>query len=607
MQDTLFVEPTPVGDSPAATLKAVFGFDAFRPMQEEIIQEVIEGRDAFVLMPTGGGKSICFQLPALHREGVAVVVSPLISLMKDQVDALRANGVSAAFFNSSLKAAEAASVLQGMKDGRLKLLYVAPERLMNEDFLRRLAQIPIALFAIDEAHCVSQWGHEFRPEYVMLGRLKSLFPGIPRIALTATADPQTRQDILQRLEFTEARTFVSSFDRPNIRYMVQEKDKPFSQLTNFLQRADGESVIVYCLSRKRVEGVADRLADLGFSVRPYHAGLPSDERIRTQESFLRDDTKIIVATVAFGMGIDKPNVRGVVHFDMPKNIEGYYQETGRAGRDGLPSEALLLFGLGDVVFARKLINGMVNEEQRRIELHKLEAMVGFGEAITCRRQVLLSYFGETSAGNCGNCDVCLNPPAQIDATDDVIKALMAVYEVKQKFTAPHVIDVLRGADTSRLRSFGHTKLPSYGSGGDHSYAYWDSIIRQLVHRGYMVQDIAQNSALKLTPLSKGPLRENALVMLAKPRLDDEPRKKKGRREVSEPTYTPLFRALRALRKELADAQGVPPYVVFSDATLKDIADKKPTNTSQFLAISGVGYAKLEKYGDAFLACVKKNS
>ncbi|MBX7133838.1 MAG: DNA helicase RecQ [Fimbriimonadaceae bacterium] len=576
-------------------------------MQEEIIQEVIEGRDAFVLMPTGGGKSICFQLPALHREGVAVVVSPLISLMKDQVDALRANGVSAAFFNSSLKAAEAASVLQGMKDGRLKLLYVAPERLMNEDFLRRLAQIPIALFAIDEAHCVSQWGHEFRPEYVMLGRLKSLFPGIPRIALTATADPQTRLDILQRLEFTEARTFVSSFDRPNIRYMVQEKDKPFTQLTSFLQRADGESVIVYCLSRKRVESVADRLADLGFSVKPYHAGLPSDERIRTQESFLRDDTKIIVATVAFGMGIDKPNVRGVVHYDMPKNIEGYYQETGRAGRDGLPSEALLLFGLGDVVFARKLISGMQNEEQRRIELHKLEAMVGFGEAITCRRQVLLSYFGETSAGNCGNCDVCLNPPAQIDATEDAIKALMAVYEVKQQFTAPHVIDVLRGADTSRLRSFGHTKLPSYGSGADHSYAYWDSIIRQLVHRGYMVQDIAQNSALKLTPLSKGPLRENALVMLAKPRLDDEPRKKKGRREVSEPTYTPLFRALRALRKELADAQGVPPYVVFSDATLKDIADKKPTNTSQFLAISGVGYAKLEKYGEAFLACVKQNT
>lgn len=607
MQDTLFVEPTPVGDSPAATLKAVFGFDAFRPMQEEIIQEVIEGRDAFVLMPTGGGKSICFQLPALHREGVAVVVSPLISLMKDQVDALRANGVSAAFFNSSLKAAEAASVLQGMKDGRLKLLYVAPERLMNEDFLRRLAQIPIALFAIDEAHCVSQWGHEFRPEYVMLGRLKSLFPGIPRIALTATADPQTRLDILQRLEFTEARTFVSSFDRPNIRYMVQEKDKPFTQLTSFLARADGESVIVYCLSRKRVEGVADRLADLGFSVRPYHAGLPSDERIRTQESFLRDDTKIIVATVAFGMGIDKPNVRGVVHYDMPKNIEGYYQETGRAGRDGLPSEALLLFGLGDVVFARKLISGMMNEEQRRIELHKLEAMVGFGEAITCRRQVLLSYFGETSAGNCGNCDVCLNPPAQIDATEDVVKALMAVYEVKQKFTAPHVIDVLRGADTSRLRSLGHTQLPCYGSGREHSYAYWDSIIRQLVHRGYMVQDIAQNSALKLTPLSKGPLRENAMVMLAKPRLDDEPRKKKGRREVSEPTYTPLFRALRALRKELADAQGVPPYVVFSDATLKDIADKKPTNTSQFLAISGVGYAKLEKYGDAFLACVKKNA
>lgn len=607
MQDTLFVEPTPVGDSPAATLKAVFGFDAFRPMQEEIIQEVIEGRDAFVLMPTGGGKSICFQLPALHRDGVAVVVSPLISLMKDQVDALRANGVSAAFFNSSLKAAEAASVLQGMKDGRLKLLYVAPERLMNEDFLRRLAQIPIALFAIDEAHCVSQWGHEFRPEYVMLGRLKSLFPGIPRIALTATADPQTRLDILQRLEFTEARTFVSSFDRPNIRYMVQEKDKPFTQLTSFLARADGESVIVYCLSRKRVEGVADRLADLGFSVRPYHAGLPSDERIRTQESFLRDDTKIIVATVAFGMGIDKPNVRGVVHYDMPKNIEGYYQETGRAGRDGLPSEALLLFGLGDVVFARKLISGMMNEEQRRIELHKLEAMVGFGEAITCRRQVLLSYFGETSAGNCGNCDVCLNPPAQIDATEDVVKALMAVYEVKQKFTAPHVIDVLRGADTSRLRSLGHTQLPCYGSGREHSYAYWDSIIRQLVHRGYMVQDIAQNSALKLTPLSKGPLRENAMVMLAKPRLDDEPRKKKGRREVSEPTYTPLFRALRALRKELADAQGVPPYVVFSDATLKDIADKKPTNTSQFLAISGVGYAKLEKYGDAFLACVKKNA
>ncbi|MGD8498170.1 MAG: RecQ family ATP-dependent DNA helicase, partial [Chromatiales bacterium] len=417
-----------------STLRTVFGYSTFRPHQQQIIEELIAGHDAFVLMPTGGGKSLCYQIPALHRRGVGIVVSPLISLMKDQVDALNANGVAAAFYNSSLGSDAARQVLARLHDHALDLLYISPERLMSVGssgggFLERLADIDIALFAIDEAHCVSQWGHDFRPEYAALGQLRERFPDIPIIALTATADAQTRDDIVRVLNLQHAERHVTGFDRPNIRYTVLEKHKPFDQLLRFLEGRREEAGIVYALSRKRVEEVADKLTMQGIRAAAYHAGLPADERRRVQEEFLRDEIQVVVATVAFGMGIDKPNVRFVVHYDLPKHIEGYYQETGRAGRDGLPSEALLLYGAQDVVTARRLLESNQNREQQRIELHKLNAMVALAEAVTCRRRVLLGYFGEQLEQDCGNCDVCLDPPERFDATVDAQKALSCVYRV----------------------------------------------------------------------------------------------------------------------------------------------------------------------------------
>jgi ATP-dependent DNA helicase RecQ len=500
------------------TLLEVFGYSAFRSQQEEIVEALIEGQDAFVLMPTGGGKSLCYQIPALHRDGVAIVVSPLISLMKDQVDALVANGVRAAFYNSSLKAEESRQVLAKLHAGELDLLYVAPERLLSDGFLDRLKSFPVALFAIDEAHCVSQWGHDFRPEYVQLGQLRSHFPDVPMIGLTATADPQTRQDVLQRLGLQKAQCFISGFDRPNIRYTVVEKKKPFDQLTEFLADHQQEAGIVYALSRKRVEEVAERLAAAGHKARAYHAGLGDKERKKVQEMFLRDDIDIVVATVAFGMGIDKPNVRFVVHYDLPKNIESYYQETGRSGRDSLPAEALLLFGYGDIAISRGLIEKSNNPEQKRIELHKLQAMVGFGEAQTCRRKVLLGYFGERLEEDCGNCDVCLNPPETYDATVDAQKALSCVFRVGQRFGVGHVVDVLRGAQTQRVLDLKHDKLSTYGIGAEKVADAWSSLIRQLIHHGYLVQDVASYSVLKLTEAARPLLRGEEQLVLAKPRI-----------------------------------------------------------------------------------------
>ncbi|MGD2113359.1 MAG: DNA helicase RecQ, partial [Gammaproteobacteria bacterium] len=475
------------------TLRRVFGYTSFRPHQQAIIEEVIAGQDAFVLMPTGGGKSLCFQIPALHRPGVALVVSPLLSLMKDQVDALQANGVAAACYNSSLDAAQARRVLARLHARELDLLYVSPERLLSVGFLERLADVNIALFAVDEAHCVSQWGHDFRPEYQQLGALRREFPAIPLVALTATADTQTRADILRVLGLGTARQHITGFDRPNIRYTVLEKHKPFDQLMQFLADRADQAGIVYALSRRRVEEVTEKLQGRGVRARAYHAGLPGAHRQAVQEDFLRDELQVVVATVAFGMGIDKPNVRFVVHYDLPRHIEGYYQETGRAGRDGLAAEALLLYGAQDAATARRLIANSGNTVQQRIETHKLNAMVGLAESLTCRRRVLLGYFGERREEDCGNCDVCLNPPEQFDATRDAQMALSCVYRVGQRFGLGHVVDVLRGADNERIRTLRHGQLSTYGLGSDRSEQEWMSIIRQLIHHGYLVQDIASYS------------------------------------------------------------------------------------------------------------------
>ena len=589
-----------VSISAQKTLNDTFGYQFFRPYQEEIINRLIAGEDAFVLMPTGGGKSLCFQIPALHRPGVAIVVSPLISLMKDQVDALRVNGVRAACYNSSLGVVESRQVLAQLHGGQLDLLYVAPERLLSEDFLDRLRSFEIALFAIDEAHCVSQWGHDFRPEYTGLGRLRNIFPTVPMVALTATAEKQTRLDIIHHLNLQNAHQVIASFDRPNIRYTVIDKAKPYLQLMEFLDSRRDESGIVYCLSRKRVDEVAEKLRQEGLKAAPYHAGLPASERKQTQESFIRDDLQIVVATVAFGMGIDKPNVRFVVHYDLPKNLESYYQETGRAGRDGLPAEALLLFGYGDIAIGRGLIEKGGNPEQKRIEIHKLNAMVAFAESGTCRRRALLGYFGETLEKDCGNCDICLNPPERYDASEDARKALSCVYRVGQRFGIGHVIEVLRGAKTQRIYDLRHNQLSTYGIGREQNQDHWSHLLRQLIHCGYLEQDIGNYSVLKLTEAARPLLRGEAELTITKPRVKPGRKKRSERKIVGLEYDQELFNQLRVLRKQIADRDGVPPYVVFGDASLAEMAATLPTDKEEFLQINGVGQAKLQRYGNEFM-------
>ncbi len=588
------------------TLREVFGLHAFRPGQREIIEHVVGGGSAFVLMPTGGGKSLCYQLPALHRPGTAVVVSPLISLMKDQVDALRQDGVTAAALNSSLESDVARQVIHALRQGEVDLLYVSPERAMQEGFLGLLRSVDVALFAVDEAHCVSQWGHDFRPEYVALGQLRHLFPGVPLIALTATADAQTRADVRLRLGIDDAPTFAASFDRPNIRYTIRDKSKPHDQLRAFIAERPRESGIVYTLSRKRAEEVAARLQTAGTRAAPYHAGLGAAERTRVQDAFLADDIDVVVATVAFGMGIDKPDVRFVVHFDMPKHIEGYYQETGRAGRDGLPADALLLFGLQDAMTARSLVESGGNAEQVRIELHKLGAMIGLAEATTCRRRVLLGYFGETLAEDCGNCDVCLDPPELYDGTVDAQKILSAVIRLRQGFGISYVVDVLRGADTARVRQLGHDTLSVYGVGADQSQPTWMALVRQLIHRGFLHQDVANYSVLRLTEAARPVLEGDEQVTLARPRL--RPQSKSRRAPAPDldgsEADTDLFEKLRALRRTVAREQGVPAYVVFTDRSLIEMAATQPQTDDAFLAVHGVGRSKLERYGERFMAEIR---
>jgi ATP-dependent DNA helicase RecQ len=590
-------------DDPADILSTIFGYEQFRPPQDEVIDTLIGGQDALVLMPTGGGKSLCYQIPAIARPGVGIIVSPLIALMQDQVAALRQAGVRAAYVNSSLSAAEAAEVEAQMQRGDLDLVYVAPERLLTERFLSRLDQSPLALFAIDEAHCVSQWGHDFRPEYIQLSLLAERYPHIPRIALTATADELTRQEILTRLQLQQARQFISSFDRPNIRYRISQQGNAREQLLRFIQQEHpDQSGIVYCLSRKKVETTAEWLSARGLTALPYHAGLDNAVRREHQHRFQNEEAVIIVATIAFGMGIDKPDVRFVAHLNLPKSIEAYYQETGRAGRDGLPADAWMAYGLEDVITLRQMVEqSEANEARKRIERHKLEAMLGLCETIACRRQALLRYFDETRDEPCGNCDTCLTPPQTVDATDTARKALSCVYRTGQRFGVNYQIDVLLGKSDERIERNGHDKLQLFGIGKELNASEWRSVFRQLIALGYLQVDVGGYGSLHLAESCRPLLRGEQRLQL---RIEQKPtRKRRTSRAAVELDNDPdkeLFEALRELRRQLAQSQGVPPYVVFHDATLMELVKHRPQDHEQLAGISGLGKRKIAAYGEAVL-------
>jgi ATP-dependent DNA helicase RecQ len=597
-------------------LRRVFGYTQFRGAQQAIIDRVAGGGDALVLMPTGGGKSLCYQIPALLRPGCAIVVSPLIALMQDQVEALRQCGVEAAFLNSSQDAATQRDVERRFAAGALKLLYVAPERLLTERCLDLLARVPLALFAVDEAHCVSQWGHDFRPEYRQLTILHERFPGVPRIALTATADARTRVEIIERLRLESANCFVASFDRPNIRYRVVEKDNARRQLESFLAAHTGESGIVYCLSRKKTEETADWLNERGFMALPYHAGMDAGARSANQQRFLREDGIVMCATIAFGMGIDKPDVRFVAHLDLPKSLEGYYQETGRAGRDRLPAEAWMCYGLGDVVaLARFIAQSGSGEERKRSERAKLDALLGFAETTSCRRQRLLAYFGETLMLPCGNCDNCLEPAQTWDGTVAAQKALSCVIRTGQRYGVGHLIAVLRGEDDERVNALRHNALSTFGIGADLDARQWRSVFRQLVAGGLLATDDDGFGVLRLTAASRGVLRGETAVRLrrAAGRAERRVSRRKARAGAGDPNrmIAPhedgLWQRLRELRARLAREQGVPAYVIFHDATLLQMLRERPQTTDDLGAISGIGAAKLARYGDAFLQAMRRES
>ena len=597
--------------SPFDILQSVFGYTQFRGQQQAIVEQLIEGGDALVLMPTGGGKSLCYQIPALVRQGTGIVVSPLIALMQDQVDALREAGVAAAYLNSSLGADDQREVERRLLAGELNLLYVAPERLLTPRFLSLLERTEVALFAIDEAHCVSQWGHDFRPEYRELAVLHQRFAQVPRIALTATADERTREEIVERLALQQARQFVSSFDRPNIRYQVGLRHNARRQLMDFLESRRGETGIVYALSRRKVDETAAWLAEAGIDALPYHAGLDAATRHAHQRRFLREDGLVMVATVAFGMGIDKPDVRFVAHLDLPRSMEGYYQETGRAGRDGLPADAWMIYGLSDVVTMSQMIAQSESaDDRKRVERLKLESLLAYAEATGCRRQLLLAAFGETFHGPCGRCDNCIEPPRTWDATVPAQKALSAVYRSGQRFGSGHVIGILRGEDSQRMSDLGHDKLSTFGIGADMDEKQWRSVFRQLLAMGLLEADAEGFGTLRLTKASREVLVGDRTVRL---REDARPARASRRRRDSqlvtggslgvEAYEQPLWDELRKLRTQLAKQHGVPPYVIFHDATLLAMLRALPASEDELASISGVGEAKLKRYGKDFLAVI----
>ena len=593
-------------------LNSLYGYDSFRGHQADIIEHVSAGNNALVLMPTGGGKSLCYQIPSLLRDGVGIIISPLIALMHDQVGAMQQLGVRAAFLNSSLSYDDQKIIEGQLLACELDLLYIAPERLVQKYTLDLLDRCQLALFAIDEAHCVSQWGHDFRSDYLALSLLHERFPQIPRIALTATADIRTRTEIMDRLSLTEAKAYISGFDRPNIRYAIANKTTPKKQLLGFLQQRKGEAGIVYCLSRKKVEETAAWLSHEGFKALPYHAGLPSQLRQTHQNRFLREEAVIIVATIAFGMGIDKPDVRFVAHLDLPKSIEAYYQETGRAGRDGQPADAWMVYGLQDVVRLQQMQQESAGAEQfKRSERHKLDAMLGLCEVTSCRRKVLLRYFADDAPNHCGNCDNCQIPPETWDATEAAQKVLSCVFRTGQRFGVMHVVDVLRGKETDKVVQHQHQLLSTFGIGSDIEDLQWRSVMRQLVVRGLLRVDLEGYSALQLTDLCRPVLKGEQALHLRKEELrapsTKKSAKKSDRKSQISPEDQALWEDLRECRKQLSEEYNVPPYLIFHDATLKAMMESMPTTSSELLAITGIGESKLEKYGDEFLGIVRRHA
>ncbi len=588
-------------------LKTTFGYEEFRGPQARIIETALAGQDSLVLMPTGGGKSLCYQIPALVRPGLGLVISPLIALMQDQVTALQQQGVKAAFLNSTLTTEQRQQLMRDLRDDNLDILYIAPERLMQPATLEWLSQFQISLIAIDEAHCISQWGHDFRQDYLLLNQLGGAFPGVPRMALTATATPLSQTDIVTRLALNTPEIFVNSFDRPNIHYSVQPKDDAKKQLIKYLAGKKGQSGIIYCLSRKKVESLAAWLSERKLQALPYHAGLPAELRAHHQSRFLREDNIIMVATVAFGMGIDKPDVRFVVHMDLPKSIEAYYQETGRAGRDGEPAEAVMFYGLNDVVQLTQMLDkSEANLEHKQTERAKLDGLLGWCEVSDCRRQALLRYFGEASEA-CNSCDTCDTPPDQWNATEAAQKLLSCVYRTGQRFGAAHVIDVLRGKNNERVQRFQHDQLSTFGLGKSHDEKYWRSLVRQLLIRGFLHSDPTRYGALTLTEEARPLLRGELDLLL---RVDKAPELKKSktshRAGVSDADRT-LWEALRECRKKIADEFDIAPYMIFHDATLMEMIEYKPQTPEQLLMLSGIGQSKLDRFGNAFLKVLEEYS